>query len=299
MHITYIGLGKMGLNMVERMLKHNHTVTAYDPNKDARQQAQESGAHTVDTIEALFQKTESPRTVWIMVPHAVVENVLTEIKPLLQKGDTVIEAGNSPFKDSQRRAKEFEERGIRFLDVGVSGGPGGARNGACIMVGGSHEVYEQYEPLFKDLTVENGYAYVGGHGAGHFVKMVHNGIEYGMMQSIAEGFDIMKHANFGGPLPLTDIAKLYNHGSVIESHLIEWLEEGYETHGEALEGITGSASASGEGKWTVETAEEMNITTPAIKSALQVRDESQKTPSYQGKVISMLRNQFGGHDAKK
>lgn len=298
MHITYIGLGKMGGNMVERLLEHGHTVTAYDPNPKARENIEEIGAETADSFASLFKDDTSSRTVWIMVPHTVVEGVLNDIEPHLKEGDTIIEGGNSPFKDSQRRAKHFEAKGIHFLDAGVSGGPYGARNGACIMVGGKKEVFDMYEELLKNLTVENGYAYVGGHGAGHFVKMVHNGIEYGMMQALAEGFDIMKQADFDGSLPLARIAKLYNNGSVIESHLVQWLQTGFEQHGEELETITGSASASGEGLWTVETAKEMGIATPVIEDALRVRDESQKKPHYQGKVISVLRNQFGGHDAK-
>ncbi len=234
-----------------------------------------------------------------MVPHQVVEDVLSEIKPLLTKGDTIIEGGNSPFKDSIRRGKEFEEIGIHFLDAGISGGPGGAKNGACIMVGGKEEIYEKYKSLFKDLAVENGYAYVGKHGAGHFVKMVHNGIEYGMMQAIAEGFDVMKSAEFEQPLLLKNIANLYNHGSVVESRLVGWLLSGYEKYGENLSEITGSASASGEGLWTVETAKEMGIPITVIEESVNARTTSQTKPSYQGQLISVMRNQFGGHDAAK
>jgi 6-phosphogluconate dehydrogenase len=299
MHIGYIGLGKMGLNMVERLLGHTHAVTAYDVSDDARKKAENIGAETSSSLKALIEKLETPRTIWIMVPHTVVGAVLDELEPLLTKGDTIIEGGNSPFKDSIQRAERYESQGISFLDAGVSGGPGGAKEGACIMVGGKKDVFEKYTSLFKDLAVEDGYAYMGTHGTGHFVKMVHNGIEYGMMQALAEGFDIMKQAHFDTPLPLADIAKLYNHGSVIESRLVGWLQSGYEKHGEELEDITGSARASGEGLWTVETAKEMGIPTPVITDALAVRSESQKKPSYQGQVISVLRNQFGGHDAKK
>jgi 6-phosphogluconate dehydrogenase len=289
----------MGMNMVERLHEHKYTVTAYDPNPDAQKIAQEKGVVVAETLQTLIEKIPTPRTLWVMVPHTVVDTVLTELEPLLETGDTIIEGGNSPFKDSMKRAEHFEARGIRFLDVGVSGGPSGARNGACIMVGGKKDTFTVYEQLFADLTVASGYMYVGSHGAGHFVKMVHNGIEYGMMQALAEGFDIMKQASFDEPLPLTRIAKLYNHGSVIESRLVEWLQGGYEKYGEELGDITGSASASGEGLWTVETAREMNIDTPVIADALAVREKSQKKPSYQGKVLSVLRNQFGGHDAKK
>ena len=299
MEITYIGLGKMGLNMVTRMIEKGYSVLAYDINQSARQDAEKIGATTLPSIEELIKNSKSPRTIWIMVPHQFVKNVLEKISPLLSVGDTIIEGGNSPFKDSINRHKEFNSKDINFLDVGVSGGPDGARNGACIMIGGKKEVYNAYAKLFEDLSVDKGYAYVGEGGAGHFVKMVHNGIEYGMMQAIAEGFDVMKNANFEKPLPLTDITDLYNHGSVIESKLVGWLKTGYEKYGEDLKEITGSAGASGEGLWTVETAEELNIKTPVIKDALNVRAESQKHPSYQGQLISVMRNQFGGHDAKK
>lgn len=299
MKITYIGLGKMGFNMVTRLLERGHEVVAYDPNEEARERAKLAGATIPATIAELIQVSQTPRTVWIMVPHQVVGDVLNELEPLLEKGDTIIEGGNSPFQETMKRAKRFEDAGINFLDAGVSGGPGGAKDGACIMVGGKKETYEKYTSLFQDLSVEDGYAHVGRSGAGHFVKMVHNGIEYGMMQSLAEGFDILKHADFGEPLPLTDIAKLYNHGSVIESRLVGWLQSGFATYGEDLDAITGSASASGEGLWTVETAQKMDIPVTVIEESLNARTKSQETPSYQGKVISVLRNQFGGHDAAR
>jgi 6-phosphogluconate dehydrogenase len=299
MHITYIGLGKMGLNMTKRLLEKGHTVTAYDSAEDARNTAHASGASVATTIQELFAQTSSPRTVWLMVPHQAVEAVLTEITPLLEKGDTVIEGGNSPYTDTVLRAQRFEEAGIHFLDAGVSGGPKGARDGACIMVGGKKETYTTYETLFKDLALTDGYAYTGPSGSGHFVKMVHNGIEYGMMQALAEGFDILKHANLGEPLPLTDIAKLYNTGSVIESRLVGWLLSGYKAYGEELEEITGSAKASGEGLWTTHAAKERNIRVPVIEGSVDARTYSLEHPNYQGKVVSVMRNQFGGHDAKK
>lgn len=295
MHIHYIGLGKMGLNMVERLLETGHTVSAFDPNKDARHAAKRLGAHTADDIQSCLKAVSSPRTVWLMVPHGAVGDVLDEVLPHLEKGDTIIEGGNSPYTNTMERAKAITAEGINFLDAGVSGGPGGARKGACIMVGGNERVFAQYEPLFKDLAVEGGCLYAGKSGAGHFVKMVHNGIEYGMMQALAEGFDIMRSSDFN--LPLSDVAELYNHGSVIESRLVGWLKDGFEEYGEDLAGITGSASASGEGKWTVETAKKLGVPAPVIEDSLRVREESQKKPSYQGQLISVMRNQFGGHSA--
>jgi 6-phosphogluconate dehydrogenase len=179
----------------------------------------------------------------------------------------------------------------------VSGGPSGAKNGACIMVGGKKDIVERYEQLFTDLAGTGGYAYVGECGAGHFVKMVHNGIEYGMMQALAEGFDLMRTAEFSKPLPLTTIADLYNHGSVIESRLVGWLLSGFTTYGENLDGISGSANASGEGLWTVETAKKSGVPVAVIEESVMARARSQEKPSYQGQLISVMRNQFGGHDA--
>lgn len=299
MNIAYIGLGKMGRNMVERLISHGHTVHAYDTHTDARSLAEKLGATTSDSIEELIKNTPTPRTVWVMVPHLVVDEVLDSLKKHLSKGDTIIEGGNSPFKETARRHGEFESLDINFLDAGVSGGPGGAKDGACVMVGGKKELYHTYEPLFKDLAVADGYAYVGGGGAGHFVKMVHNGIEYGMMQALAEGFDILKQAPFEKPLPITDIANLYNHGSVIESRLVGWLLSGFEKYGENLDSITGSAESTGEGLWTIETAKEMGIPVQVIEESLNARTKSLKNPSYQGQLISVMRNQFGGHDATK
>ena len=297
MHIAYIGLGKMGLNMVERLREKKHDVTAYDPSEEAREKARVLGASITASLTELMEQVPQPRTVWLMVPHGVVESVLVELAPHLSEGDTIIEGGNSPFRETMRRAQEHEARGIRFLDAGVSGGPGGAKAGACIMVGGRKDVSSDYEQLFKDLSVDEGYAYMGKSGAGHFVKMVHNGIEYGMMQALAEGFDVMRQSDFD--LNLVEVAKLYNHGSVIESRLVGWLQDGFETYGEDLATITGSASASGEGLWTIETAKEMGIPITVIEDSLKARELSQKNPSYQGQLISVMRNMFGGHHAQK
>jgi len=295
MHITYIGLGKMGFNMVERLIDKGYSVSAYDPNEESRTHAEKIGAQTAPSLKDLIEQAPKPRTIWLMVPHNTVDTVLDEVAQYSSEGDTIIEGGNSPYKETMRRARHFEDLGIHFLDAGVSGGPGGARSGACIMVGGTEESFLSHEQLFKDLSQEDGYAHVGESGSGHFVKMIHNGIEYGMMQALAEGFDILNQAPFTHPLPLTKIAKLYNRGSVIESRLTGWLAHGLETHGEELDDVTGSAHASGEGLWTVETGRELNINTPVIEDALSVREETQAKPSYQGKLISVMRNEFGGH----
>ena len=296
MKLGYIGLGKMGANMVERFLEKGHEVVACDRNVDAVKAAKNKGAQIVDTLAVLIVALSLPRLVWIMVPYQAVDEVLKELTPLLAPGDVVVDGGYSPYGESIRRAKELEARGIDFLDVGVSGGPAGARNGACIMVGGKREVFQKFETVFRDLSVPDGYGYMGRTGAGHFVKMVHNGIEYGMMQALAEGFAIMKASDFG--LDLTKITDVYNHKSVIESRLVGWLKSAFIQYGEDLRDITGSAAQSGEGMWTVEAGKELGIPTPVIQAALDFRIQSQKNPSYTGRLISAMRNQFGGHEVK-
>lgn len=282
--------------MVERMASKGYIVTAYDPNPIARERAEHVGATTVSSIATLLSTVSTPRTIWLMVPHQTVDTVLSEIEQYLTPSDTIIEGGNSYYLDTIRRNLSFEKRGIHFIDAGVSGGPMGALHGACIMVGGKKEIVSTYETLFTDLTVRGGYAYVGESGAGHFVKMVHNGIEYGMMQALAEGFDLIRNADFSQPLPLVTIANLYNHGSVIESRLVNWLSSGLNKYGENLEDVSGSAEASGEGSWTVQTAKEKGVPVVVIEDSVTARTRSLKEPSYQGKLISVLRNQFGGHD---
>jgi 6-phosphogluconate dehydrogenase len=297
MKLGYIGLGKMGANMVERFLEKGHEVVAYDRNVDAVKLAKNKGAQTADTLTVLVAALPLPRLVWIMVPHQAVDTVLKELTPLLAMGDSVVDGGNSLYKESIRRAEELEARGIDFLDAGVSGGPAGARNGACIMVGGMKKIFTKFETIFRDLSVPDGYRYMGRTGAGHFVKMVHNGIEYGMMQALAEGFAVMKASDFD--LDLAKIADVYNHKSVIESRLVGWLQSAFERYGEDLKDITGSDAQSGEGMWTVEAGKELGIPTPIIQASLDFRIQSQVHPSYTGKLISAMRNQFGGHEVKE
>lgn len=293
MKLGYIGLGKMGYNMVELLLDRKYEVVAYNRSEDPVRKIAQRGARPAGSLKELVAALAQPRLVWIMVPHQAVDAVIAELTPLLAKGDTVIDGGNSPYKDSIRRAKELEAKGIDFLDAGVSGGPAGARTGACIMVGGRKEVFQKFEPLFRDLSVPDGYGYMGRSGAGHFVKMVHNGIEYGMMQALAEGFAVMKASDFG--LDLARITDVYNHKSVIESRLVGWLQAAFEQYGEELKGISGSAAQSGEGMWTVEAGKELGVPTPVIQGALDFRLQSQSKPSYAGRLISAMRNQFGGH----
>ncbi len=297
MKLGYIGLGKMGYNMVELLLDKKYEVAVYNRSEEPIKKIAQRGAQPAASLRTLVAALTPPRLVWIMVPYSAVDDVLKDLMLLLASGDTVIDGGNSPYKESMRRAKELEGEGIDFLDAGVSGGPGGARAGACIMVGGKEEVFRTYEKLFRDLAVENGYAYLGRSGAGHFVKMVHNGIEYGMMQAIAEGFAVMNASSFN--LNLKKVADLYNHRSVIESRLVGWLKSAYEQSGPELEEISGSVAQSGEGMWTVDAAKELGIPVPIIQGALEFRLQSQKNPSYIGKVVSALRHQFGGHEVKE
>lgn len=297
MKIGYIGLGKMGLGMVELLLEKGYEVVAYNRSPEPTKEAEGHGATGAYGLKELVAHLETPRTLWLMVPHQAVDAVLAELTPLLAGGDTVIDGGNSFFEESIRRHGELSAIGINFLDAGISGGPSGARNGACIMVGGQKEVAEKYTVLFTDLALPGGYAYVGDGGAGHFVKMVHNGIEYGMMQAIGEGFELMKKSPFH--VPLEAVANLYQHGSVIESRLVGWLLSGYKTYGVDLDAISGSIANSGEGAWTVETAKKYNIPVPVIEDSLQFRIDSQEKPSYTGQVVSVMRNQFGGHEVKK
>src|SRR5512144_411706 len=238
MKLGYIGLGKMGYNMAELLLEKGHRIVAYNRSAEPVKKIAERGAQPADSIRSLAAALEPPRLIWIMVPYQAVDDVLHELEPLLAKGDTIVDGGNSPYKESMRRAKELEDKGIDFLDAGVSGGPGGARTGACIMVGGRREVFRKTESLFRDLAADKAWLYTGPSGSGHFVKMVHNGIEYGMMQALAEGFSVLKSSSF--PLELSRIADLYNHRSVIESRLVVWLRQAYDRFGDDLPGVVGS-----------------------------------------------------------
>jgi len=294
MQIGYIGFGKMGLNMALRLKEKGHEVVGFNRGKEARENAKKEGIKTVDSLKDLVVSLSTPRFLWVMVSHQGVDEVLSELIPLLSKGDTVVDGGNCLYKDTIRRAKEIESRGINFLDIGVSGGPSGARYGACLMIGGKKEIAEKYISLYEDLSAPEAWKILGGHGAGHFTKMVHNGIEYGMMQAIGEGFEVLKKSEFD--LSLLDVALIYNNKSVIESRLTNWLKDAYQKYGEDLGGISGEVSASGEGQWTVDTAHELSVPVKVIEDSLEFRKKSAGNPTYTGKVVSALRNQFGGHD---
>ncbi len=295
--IGYIGLGKMGLNMCLRMREKGYEVLAFNRSPEPRKEAERKGISTKASIQEMVHALPKPRTVWLMVSNSGVDETLAEVLKYVERGDTVIDGGNSLYKDSIRRGAELAKLSINFLDAGVSGGPKGAREGACIMVGGDKKVFQKYSGLFEDLSAPGAFAYMGKSGAGHFVKMVHNGIEYGMMQALGEGFAVMKASDF--KLDLEKVANLYNHKSVIESRLVGWLQTAYEKYGSDLAEVSGSVAHTGEGEWTVQAGKELGVPVPIIEGAFQFRVGSAKNPSYIGKVLSALRNQFGGHDARQ
>ncbi|CEG29021.1 phosphogluconate dehydrogenase (NAD(+)-dependent, decarboxylating) [Bacillus sp. B-jedd] len=297
MEIGLIGLGKMGYNLGMNMLSKEHSVVAYDVNSENVERIAGEGAKGAGSIAELVNGLEKPRVVWVMVPAGdITENVVRELSCLLEEGDIVIEGGNSHYKDTMRRHDELAEKGIFFFDCGTSGGMEGARNGVCTMVGGDAEAFKVIEPLFKDISVENGYLYTGKGGSGHFLKMVHNGIEYGMMQAIAEGFDILEKSPF--EYDYQAVSKVWNNGSVIRSWLMELMENAFSKEAK-LEGIKGVMHSSGEGKWTVETALDLQAAAPVIAMSLMMRYRSLETDTFAGKVVAALRNEFGGHAVEK
>jgi 6-phosphogluconate dehydrogenase len=289
--IAVVGLGKMGHNLALRLQEKGWRVLGFDPKPPG-----DDRLPVTSSYQELVAELTGPRLIWLMVPSDLVDSVLLGkdgLAQLLEPGDIIIDGGNSYYKDTIERANQLAKKGIGFIDVGVSGGPEGARTGASLMIGGDRKPFEQWEPLFADLSVNEGYKFFPGHGAGHFVKMVHNGIEYGMMQAIAEGFTVLKKAKFD--LDLKDIADVYNHGSVIESRLIGWLGRALQIHGENLDGVNGSVSHTGEGTWTVETAKELGAKAKVIEESLNFRVASASNPSFTGQILSALREQFGGH----
>ena len=293
-----VGLGKMGGNMVQRLLRGGHEVAVYDLNAEAVQKLAALGATAASSLEELAGALQAPRVVWVMVPAGdPTEQTLRSLAGLLQPGDVLIDGGNSNFHDSKRRAAELGARGIGFVDAGTSGGVWGLENGYCLMVGGSDESVRVCEPAFVTLAPENGYLHVGASGAGHFTKMVHNGIEYGLMQAYAEGFEILHKSEFG--LDLERIAGLWQHGSVVRSWLLELLERAYAAEGQELERIRGWVADSGEGRWTVQTAIDLDVPAPVITLSLMARFASRQDESYGAQVLAALRNQFGGHAIKE
>ncbi len=297
MQVGIIGLGKMGFNLALNLKRNNYQVVAQDVNTDFVSKIGEQGIETAYTVEELCQKLTSRRVIWLMVPAGeIVDAVIVSLLPYLSKNDIIIDGGNSNYNDSKRRYAQLKEHGIDFLDCGTSGGTSGALNGACTMIGGDADVFEYVAGVFKDISVENGFLYTGAAGSGHFTKMVHNGIEYGMMQSIAEGFEVFEHSEYDINFQRT--AKLFNHGSVVRSWLMELTENAFSKDAR-LDGIKGIMHSSGEGKWTLETALDLGVPTPVIALSIMMRYRSQMSDTFSGKVVAALRNEFGGHAVEK
>ncbi|HSS72286.1 MAG TPA: decarboxylating 6-phosphogluconate dehydrogenase [Gaiellaceae bacterium] len=287
MNLGMVGLGRMGANMTERLREQGHTVETY---------ARTNPERTANSLVELASKLPQPRVVWLMIPAGdPTENAFQTLLGLLEDGDVIVDGGNSNFRDSQRRAEEAEKKSVAFLDAGVSGGIWGLKEGYCVMVGGAAAAYKQITPFLDDLTEPGGHARVGPSGAGHFVKMVHNGIEYGMMQSLAEGFEIMQASEF--PVNLHKTAALWQHGSVVRSWLLDLLVLALEEDPN-LEQIRGYVEDSGEGRWTVMNAIDESVPAPAITLSLFARFASRQDESFAAKVNAALRNQFGGHAVK-
>ena len=292
--IGVVGLGKMGLNIARNLLDHGHRAVGFDASAQACESARALGLKVTQSMDALVAALPQPRVLWVMVPSGeATEACVTQLLEVLDAGDVLIDAGNSQNRDSMRHAGAAAERGVRFLDAGTSGGMSGARNGACIMVGGDHEAFEHVEPVLRDLVVDEGLLYTGPAGSGHFMKMVHNGIEYGMMQAIGEGFEIMRESPFD--YDLAAVAHNWNHGSVVRGWLMELMEQQLRAHPD-LEDIRGVVAASGEAKWTVEAALELEVPVPVIALSLMARNATQDPDAFAAKAVSALRNGFGGHE---
>ena len=299
MKIGFVGLGRMGGNMVHRLRRDGpHDVVAYDPDQKARDAAEKLGAVPAASLRELVSKLEAPRGVWIMVPAGeITDSTVTELAGLLSEGDTIIDGGNANYHDTLRHRDEAAARGIGYIDAGTSGGIWGLEVGYCLMVGGETEQVERYRPIFETLAPKDGFLHVGPSGAGNFVKMVHNGIEYGMLQAYAEGFAIMQAKQEFGQLDLGAIAHLWNQGSVVRSWLLELAERAF-AEDPGLAKLKGWVDDTGEGRWTAKEAIDLGVPAPVISLSLMSRFQSRLPDGFGNKVIAALRNQFGGHAVK-
>ena len=297
MELGMIGLGRMGANMAERLVLGGHRIISYDRSPEAIQRVVDKGAVGSRSLADFVQQLSQPRAAWLMVPSGdPVDQTIEQLLPQLAKGDVIIDGGNSYYKDSIRRAEKLKQQGIYFVDAGTSGGIWGLKVGYCMMLGGEKEVVERLDPIFKTLAPKDGYLHVGPSGAGHFVKMIHNGIEYGMLQAYGEGFELLKASGFD--LDLGKIAHLWNQGSVVRSWLLELAESAFNKDPE-LASIKGYVEDSGEGRWTVLEAVERNVPASVLTLSLFARFASRREDSFSAKVIAALRNEFGGHAVKK
>ena len=297
MQIAIVGLGRMGGNMVRRLLRGGHSVVAYDRDPAAVQKLASEGATGAASLDELVQKLSAPRAVWVMVPSGgPTEDTIKTLAGKLSENDIIIDGGNSNFRDSMRRSKELEQKKLRFLDAGTSGGIWGLENGYALMVGGDKGAYEHCKPALETLAPKNGLGYFGKAGAGHFVKMVHNGVEYAMMQAYAEGFELMKAAEFG--LDLREVTRVWNNGSVVRSWLSELAERAFAKDPELKE-LKAYVDDSGEGRWTINEAIAHAVPVPTIAASLFARFTSRQDNSFAMRVLAALRNEFGGHAVKK
>ena len=296
MKIRLIGLGKMGYNIALNMRDHGHDVIGFARSEETRNNIEKEGVKTVDKIQKLFVNREDKIIVWLLVPNETVDSVLEQILPFLKSGDIVVDGGNSNFNISMQRYAKLKQNGISFVDLGTSGGTSGARNGACLMFGGDKQAFEYLEEVLKNISVKDGYQYIGESGSGHFVKMVHNGIEYGMMQAIGEGFELLEKSKFD--LNYQSIAKVWNNGSIIESSLIGNIESALSKDSH-LENIEGKIDDSGEGMWMIQEALKHKVSMPIISGSLFARFKSKDETKFSEKVVSAMRNEFGGHATYK
>ncbi|MGI1692122.1 phosphogluconate dehydrogenase (NAD(+)-dependent, decarboxylating) [Thermoanaerobacter uzonensis] len=297
MKVGLIGLGRMGFNLALNMRDHGHEVVAYNRSPEKIKEAEKEGIKGAYTIEDLVKNLERRRMIWLMLPAGdPVDEMIEKLVPLLEEHDIIIDGGNSYYKDTLRRYEMLKEKGVDFVDVGTSGGIEGARHGACTMIGAEDDVFKYIEPLIRDISTENGYLHTGKNGSGHFAKMVHNGIEYGMMQAIGEGFEVLEKSQFD--FDLKEVARVWSHGSVIRGWLMELMEKSFEKDPK-LSGIKGVMDSSGEGLWTVEEALNLKVPVPVIAQSLFMRYRSEQEDTFAGKVVAALRNEFGGHAVEK
>jgi 6-phosphogluconate dehydrogenase len=297
MKIGLIGLGKMGYNLALNMTNKGHEVVAHDVSEETMNKIASEGVETAASFEEMISKLPTPKIVWLMVPAGdITEDVMNRVSSLLSEQDIIIDGGNANYKDTLRRGNDLKEKGIYLIDSGTSGGMDGARDGVCTMIGGDKEAFDQVEKLFQDISVENGYLYTGKSGSGHFLKMVHNGIEYGMMQAIAEGYEILEKSDFD--YDYEEVSRVWNNGSVIRSWLIELMQNAFSKDAK-LNSLRGVMNSSGEGKWTVETALDLQAVAPVITLSQIMRFRSQENDTFSGKVVAALRNEFGGHAVVK
>ncbi|MBI3752241.1 MAG: decarboxylating 6-phosphogluconate dehydrogenase [Chloroflexi bacterium] len=297
MRIGFIGLGRMGSNMVRRLLRDGHEIVAYNRTPEKTKEIAGEGAEAAFSIAELVDKLAKPRTVWIMVPAGdATEAQIQELLHHLEPGDTIVDGGNTNFHDDVRRHGMLADHGLGYVDAGVSGGIWGLANGFCLMVGGDEPAVKPLEPIFLSLAPKDGYLHTGGPGSGHYVKMIHNGIEYGMMQAYAEGFEILHASDY--QVDLAAISDLWNHGSVVRSWLLELAADAFRKNGQDLPHLKGWVADSGEGRWTIQEAIDHDVPAPVITLSLLTRFRSRQGDSYGAKVLAALRNEFGGHEVK-